>query len=295
MTSRPISLVLCSTNLGLQPTGVEGLGETLVSLGLAERLGAEIGATLTASPFDPVVDPATGLANVPAMAEFARRQADVLSHLLDTERFPLVLGGDDSVLFGCLLALRRQGQFGLLFLDGHTDFYPPSRSPLGEASDCDLLIATGRGPEPLSDLDGVGPLVRDAAVAVYGHRDRSDQLKGGSLDVYETEMLVRNLGELRAAEMPAAGANAVAHMGAGAPDGIWIHVDADVLHDDVMPAVDWRLPDGLWPEEFGSLLATILLSGRVVGMDVTIYNPAKDSEDRIAGRRLVDLLVDLLT
>jgi len=27
--------------------------------------------------------------------------------------------------------------------------------------------------------------------------------------------------------------------------GFWIHLDADVLNDAIMPAVDYRMPDGL--------------------------------------------------
>lgn len=295
MARPPISLLLCHTNLGLQPSGVELLGETLVSLGLAARLDAEIAATLLAAPFDPVVDPRIGLANVPAMAELAHRQADALGAVLDARRFPLVLGGDDSVLFGCMQALRRRGTYGLLFLDGHTDFFPTERSPLGEASDCDLLIVTGRGPAALGDPDALSPLVADSAVAVFGHRDRAEHLAAGSLDVYETEMLVRSLDELRSAGMHTCATDALGRIAAAAPDGIWIHLDADALHDEVMPAVDWRLPDGLWPEELGALLAPILESGKVVGMDVTIYNPRRDSDELTAGQRLVDLLVAVLT
>ena len=35
-------------------------------------------------------------------------------------------------------------------------------------------------------------------------------------------------------------------------DGFWIHVDADVLNDDEMPAVDYRNPGGLtWDQRSG--------------------------------------------
>jgi arginase family enzyme len=56
--------------------------------------------------------------------------------------FPVVLGGDDTVLRGCLLALRRLGSAGLVILDGHTDFWDLPDGA-GELSDSDLWIATG--------------------------------------------------------------------------------------------------------------------------------------------------------
>ena len=55
-----------------------------------------------------------------------------------------MLGGDDTVLFGNLLALRRRGRYGLVFLDAHYDFYLPEQST-GQASDSDLALATGVG------------------------------------------------------------------------------------------------------------------------------------------------------
>jgi arginase len=74
--------------------------------------------------------------------------------------------------------------------------------------------------------------------------------------------------------------------------GTWIHLDVDVLDDTVMPAVDSRQPDGLSYDELGWLLRPVLETGRVVGMDVTIYDPDRDP-DGIAGRALVDGLVRL--
>ena len=69
-------------------------------------------------------------------------------------------------------------------------------------------------------------------------------------------------------------------------EGFWIHLDADVLHDDVMPAVDYRMPDGLWPEELTEALAVVLASPLAVGMEVTIYNPTFDNAERSAARAL---------
>lgn len=49
--------------------------------------------------------------------------------VLDAGDVPIVLGGDCSILLGNLLALRRRGRHGLLFIDGHADFYQPEAEP----------------------------------------------------------------------------------------------------------------------------------------------------------------------
>ena len=60
-----------------------------------------------------------------------------------------------------------------------------------------------------------------------------------------------------------------------------MHLDADVLDDRLMPAVDDRQPDGLSYAELGVLLAALLGSDQAVGMEVTIYDPTLDPDGRL--------------
>ncbi len=76
-------------------------------------------------------------------------------------------------------------------------------------------------------------------------------------------------------------------------EGFFIHVDADCLDDRIMPAVDYRVPDGFSWIDAASILKVALASGRAVGMEVTIYNPALD-EDGTVGRELTNVLVAAL-
>ena len=290
----PLSVLHVETNLGLRPSGVERLGEALLALGLAERLGATLAGVVRAPDFVDLRDPVFGARNVPAIARLAREQADRVGAILDARAFPVVLGGDDSVLLGCLLASRRRGSVGLALVDGHTDYWDlPDGS--GELSDSDLWIATGHGPATIADLEGLGPLVAPAACVVYGHRDRADQLATGSHDVYREPMLVRNLAELRAAGIDDAANHAAAFLAAADVDRVWLHLDADCLSDEVMPAVAWRVPGGLAPAELVGLARPLVQSGLVCGADVTIYNPSLDSDDLAAGRVLLEVLASILT
>jgi arginase len=98
---------------------------------------------------------------------------------------------------------------------------------------------------------------------------------------------VRNKGIATAAR------EAVAHLARPELAGFWVHVDADVLDDSIMPAVDYRMPDGLSWDELRTVLRTALDSGKAVGLEVTIYNPAMD-ESGSAGRGLADTIVKSL-
>ena len=99
--------------------------------------------------------------------------------IVDNGEFPVVLGGDCSLLLGAMLGLRRRGRYGC-YIDGDADFYQPEVSPLrGAASASDLAFATGRGPDIVRDLEGRRPLVRDGDVAVLACRDAADRERRG--------------------------------------------------------------------------------------------------------------------
>ncbi len=220
------------------------------------------------------------LLNPRGIADYAVALADAVGAVVDRGEFPVVLGGDCSILLGNLLALRRRGRYGLLFLDGHADFYQPEAEPNGEAASMDLALATGRGPAVVTDIEGRCPLVRDEDVVVYGRRDAADAEAHGSQRIEDTAIAMTDLAAVRAAGVEAAAASAVERLSKTEPGGFWIHLDADVLDDAVMPAVDYRMPEGLsWDE-----LAAVLRAGGggAVGIDVTIFNPKLDGDGAIA-------------
>lgn len=65
--------------------------------------------------------------------------------------------------------------------------------------------------------------------------------------------------------------------------GFWLHLDADVLDDAVLPAADYRMLGGLSLAELETVLKAASSSGRMVGMEVTLPNPVLDPQDRGAG------------
>ena len=110
-------------------------------------------------------------------------------------------------------------------------------------------------------------------------------LEGSDIRLFDLER-IREIGASAVAEEALAGPLAKG-------DGFWIHVDVDVLDSQIMPAVDSPQDDGLSYEELGTLLRPMVHSDRAVGMQVTIYDPARD-QDRQAGEGLVGFLVGLL-
>jgi arginase len=109
-------------------------------------------------------------------------------------------------------------------------------------------------------------------------------------------LLSFDLSAIRSCGIDAAAQAAVAHLTRdGGPRGFWIHVDADVLDDAVMPAVDYRLPGGLSWDELARTLQTGIESGRAVGLELTIYNPTLDAHGTGAAGLVEVLSLGLVT
>jgi arginase len=264
--------------LGLFPRGVERLPDALLDAGLADSLDARRAGRVESPPYDPRLDPATGLLNPTGLRDYAHQLCDATGDALDGGEVPIVLGGDCSILLGNLLALNRRGRFGLLFLDGHADFYQPEAEPNGEAASMDLALATGRGPGVLADLDGRGALIRDEDVVVFGRRDAEEAKEAGSQRIEDTTIAVIDLATMRDRGVERAVGDALERVVRPELDGFWIHVDCDVLDDAVMPAVDYRLPGGLSWDELEAVLAAAIATRRAVGLELTIFNPALDAD-----------------
>ncbi|MFF5367356.1 arginase family protein [Streptomyces sp. NPDC013187] len=287
---RRLAIIEAPSVLGLRPTGVEDLPAALLGAGLAEGLGAVHAGRVEPPPYDWERDPGTGVLNPGGIAAYSAALAGAVGDLLDDVRFPVVLGGDCSVLLGTLLALRRRDRHGLLFLDGHTDFYQPSAEPAGEVASMELALATGRGPRVLADLEGRGPLVRDEDVVALGFRDAEESAAHG-MQPLPPALHAMELDTVRALGAAEAARRAVGLLsGGGADAGYWVHLDVDVLDDALMPAVDYRQPDGLTWQELETVLRTALSGGGAVGLTVTIFNPRLDPDDTLA-QRLADCLV----
>lgn len=270
--------------LGLRPTGLELAPDALREAGLHERLGAPDPVRIAVPSYSGVRDQQAGILNPHGIAAVARDTADAVDSALDSGRFPVLLGGDCSIMLGPLLALRRRGRYGLAFLDGHADFQHPADEPNGEVASLDLAVVTGRGPNVLTDLEGRRPLVRDEDVALVGYRVLDDNDHFGDEHIRSTAITVIDLSEVRAQGTRHALDAAMATVTKPGLDGFWVHLDVDVLDDALMPAVDYRHPDGLSWREAAVILGGLLASDKARGLEVTIFNPSLAPDDSLASQ-----------
>ena len=298
---RRLAIIEAPSNLGLRPLrlghepGAWAAPKALRDAELHKKLAPAAVMSLPRPQYRFEPEPGTRIRNGHEIRRFSEALANMVSRTLRSGSFPLVLGGDCSILLGCLLGARASGQIGLVHVDGHSDFFHPGNYDAdvrpGSAAGMDLALATGRGETLLASWDGE-PLVEDAHVVQIGERDETDP-DYAYRDIEQT--LIRRLPvrEVLRLGISASVARALAPVGSERRK-LWLHVDLDVLNASLMPAVDSPGSPGLGFRELAMLIDAFARSGRVLGMDVTIFDPELDPDGQYAGA-IAQCLVDGLS
>jgi arginase len=298
--TRQIAVLDAPSNLGLRPptpTTVPGCAKAPGALrdhGLVARLAARDAGCLTPPRYDPSTwRPGDGVCQAAKIAGYSARLADRIGSIVDANEFPVVLGGDCSILLGAALAINRLaeelgGRTGLVFVDGHSDFrHPGNANYVGAAAGEDLALVTGRGQVELAGIENRRPYLRDADVVVLGIREHDEY----RMDLQAAGIATRPVPELRA--------EGAARTARWARDqladcaGFWLHVDIDVLDPAVMPAVDAPDDGGIAHRELELLVAELVGDDSCLGVEVTVFDPDHDPEGSYAAE-LVDTLVTAL-
>jgi arginase len=299
---RSIAIVGAPSSIGIrpydsgEPRQLDRAPGVLRELGLVQRLGAsDLGDVIPPAYRDYVRTPGR-VRNEAEVGAYSRKLAERMAVATSNGRLVVVLGGDCSIVLGCLLGARHstQGSVGLIYIDAHADFGTPEESHTGSAASMCLALAVGRGETPLARLSGDEALVHDKDVVLIGRRDAAEPWYGHAalaasriLDIPGAALSERGVTEVAAAAL----------LSLTSPGselrGFWIHLDADVINPTVMPAVDSPEPGGMTINEVVDLLTPFVRHPRALGLELTIYDPGLDP-DRSCATRLVTLLENLL-
>lgn len=297
---RRLVLINAPSNLGLRPlyTGhVPGTWRAPAALAAA-GLGAALCSTRVVDLPRPYYEigpqPGTRLRNGRSIRAFNLELADLVVEAVDQNEFPVIVGGDCSILLGALTGARRCTPMSLVHIDGHSDFRHPgnydSSGVLGAVAGMDLALATGRGETLLTEWPDVeAPLVPDEYVIQIGEREGRDPDFAWP-DVNDTA--ITRIDVFTAREI---GGELLLARTKKALDQIdlpyWVHFDVDVFDKRIMPAVDTPGSPGIDPDDLAILLRGLLNSPDCLGLDVTIFDPDLDPDGTYA-QLVVSLLRD---
>ncbi len=276
---KPVHILEFPSNLGLiEPSpghepGVKKLPAWLRQHGFHQLIAPVDTTTLTPALYTMDVDADSGVRNADTIIAYAQKQAELVKKVVTADLFPLVIGGDCSILIGAAVGLNQLGTYGLFSLDGHHDFMWPSMSGTAGAAGMDLAIVTGHGHEKLTNINGLKPYIQENHVWSVGNREYDDAYVD---PILKSRIHYIDLPALRMQGIAQCAKNFLVMVETNKLAGFWIHFDVDALDDEIMPAVDSRAPDGLSYDEMNELLYLLLSSPKASGIQITILDPELD-------------------
>jgi arginase len=286
----PSNLGLKEPQPGIEP-GVKFFPSVMEQENFASLAGIKKKTRIDAPVYSTAIDPESKVRNAGSIINYSHDLADAIDGCIIKKEIPVLIGGDCSILIGAALSLKRNGNYGLFFIDGHTDYVLPEESGSSGAAGMDLAIVTGNGHEKLTNIENLGPYIEEENVFCFGNRDLSEDWYVN--EIIQSRIHYYDLPSLRANTIPFITGKFLQMVASKKLDGFWIHLDVDVLDDKLMPCVDSRQADGLNYKELGQTLGPLIRSADFRGIEVTIYDPTLD-EDGFYGRQFAKELANII-
>jgi arginase len=281
---RKIILIEAPSNLGLkEPSpgvepGVKFFPFAMDKEGFAEMAGIKEKISIIPPSYSTEIDKESKVRNADKIIDYSKQLSKVIYEEIQNKKLPLILGGDCSILIGAALSLKRTGNYGLFFMDGHTDYVLPHQSGSAGAAGMDLAIVTGNGHGKLTNIQHLKPYIQEENVFCFGNRDLTEGWYVNA--IMQSNIHYFALDVLRRKSISAITNEFLQMIDSKKLDGFWIHFDVDVLNDEIMPCVDSRQEDGLTYDELKLTFESLLSSPLFRGIDITIFDPTLDKDGR---------------
>lgn len=288
-----IALLGVPTSAAAMSGGHEAAPTALRAAGLIERLRSS-GCDVTDLGDDPpqIYTPdeeSPRARNIPGVLKVIETLKPRVEQAIKSGALPLIVSGDCSVALAVIAGARRYFRsVGLIYMDRDADLNTPATTPSGCVDGMVVSHLTGRGAAELVRFWGEPPLVREPDLAVFGT---------ARLDPAEEELLQRSpLRRYLADNIHEMGATAAAEAAIERIHGnnyqFVLHLDVDVIAD--FQATNYPGTGGLTLDDAREALRVFARQKHLAAVEVTAYNPTKDSDGRGA-KLILDLLADFFT
>jgi arginase len=222
-----------------------------------------------------------------SITEVNRNLAHQVFCSLQSNNFPLVIGGDHSLGLGSISGSSKYYEnLAVVWIDAHGDINTHETSPSGNVHGMPLAAAMGIGHETLTNIYFQGQKVNPENVFILGARDLDEGelsiIKEYKLNVFTTEQ-IRELGveEVMKRVQDTLIKNKI--------DAIHLSYDIDSLDSELVPGTGTPVSDGLTVDQCKYMLKTLLQSRLVKSMDFVELNTHLEDGDNT-----INICLDLI-
>ncbi|MCR4742072.1 MAG: arginase [Treponema sp.] len=197
--------------------------------------------------------------------------------------FPLILGGDHSIVLGSLagmgaVAKKNNKRLGVLYVDAHGDFNDTETSPSGNIHGECLAASAGIGLKELTNLYYEGQKVDPKNICFVGCRDLDP---GEKILMKKAGVTVFTMSDIERQGFPAIVRQVMVFFKTHA-DMVHVSFDMDVLDPMFAPGTGIPLPGGLTNREALLLMEEMNTLGLVSSAEIVEVNPILDIRNQTA-------------
>lgn len=203
--------------------------------------------------------------------------------IASTGDFPLILGGDHSIVLGSLagmgaVAKSNNKRLGVLYVDAHGDFNDTETSPSGNIHGECLAASAGIGLKELTNLYYEGQKVDPKNICFVGCRDLDP---GEKILMKKAGVTVFTMSDIERQGFPAIIRQVIVFFKTHA-DMVHVSFDMDVLDPMFAPGTGIPLPGGLTNREALLLMEEMYSLGLVTSAEIVEVNPILDIRNQTA-------------
>lgn len=271
-----VDFIGVASGVGAQDHGCEAGPEALHSTCISSHLCENPVQWLTTLYPPPAQD------DLHTIQLLCRGLSEQVERSVDASHRFAVFSGDHSSAIGTWSGARAaqpvDAALGLIWVDAHMDSHTPETSPSGAIHGMPLACLLGHGPDELTKLRAISPVLLPQNVVLIGVRsfEVGERALLSSLGVhiyYMDEVRQRGL-ETVMREAHQRVTQSSSQFG--------ISIDLDAVDPAEAPGVGSPEQGGIHGDELLSALATVVADPAFVGIEISEYNPAHDVGQKTA-------------
>ncbi len=216
---------------------------------------------------------------LPFIADTAHHLKNTVEKTIDSNFFPLILGGDHSITIGTMAGMKKLhgGRTGIIWVDAHGDFNTPDTTPSGNIHGMPFAVVSGLGVSELTKI-GPSPTISIENAVLFAARDldpgEKDNLQRQGVKVITMSDIDRD-GIRKASEI------AIAHATDGV-DHLHISFDIDAVDPREAPGTGTPVQGGLTYREAHFFLEMVADTKKLSSFEMVEVNPTLDTKNRTA-------------